>query len=126
MIANFHINYETKWGEQIAIHLRRNGMEETYIMQSYDGKNWNAAIEVTEKEQLSYKYFFQSTDSSFPEFGEYRPLNLPKGASQTFIQDFWRPTHVVEQAFFSAAFKDVIFKSRRAPKSYRPTRLSFN
>ena len=127
MIANFHINYETKWGEQIAIHLRRNGMEETYIMQSYDGKNWNAAIEVTEKEQLSYKYFFQSTDSSFPEFGEYRPLNLPKGASQTFIQDFWRPTHVVEQAFFSAAFKDVIFKRNNiSKKSPGAKKLSAN
>ena len=116
MIANFHINYETKWGEQIAIHLRRNGKEETAILQTYDGKNWHIAIEVAEKEEIEYKYIFQKEDSSDPEFGQYRSLNISKGASQLFIQDAWRPTDVVVQAFFSAAFKDVIFK-RNAPST---------
>ena len=114
MIANFHINYKTKWGEQVAIQLRRKGKEENLLLHSFDGENWQSAIEVAVKEQIEYKYFIQNDETSSLEFGDYRTLQTPANADQLFIQDHWRPTNVTEQAFFSAAFKDVIFKRKKA------------
>ena len=126
MIANFHINYGTKWGEQIAIQLKRKNKTETIVCQTYDGKNWQAAIELTENEAITYKYILQNKETSNPEFGEDRSLTAPKGTSQLFVQDFWRPTSGVDNSFFSAAFKDVIFKrdkgAKKASRTRKPTK----
>ncbi len=110
MIANFHINYGTKKGEQIAIQLKRNGVGETIICQSYDATNWHAAVQVIEDETIVYKYIVQSFVGLLAEHGDFRTLTIPKGASQVFYQDAWRAEYEKERAFFSAAFKDVIFK----------------
>lgn len=110
MIANFHINYGTKKGEQIAIQLKRNGLEETIICQSYDATNWHAALQVGENETIAYKYIVQSYKGLLAEQGEYRQLTMPSGHTQLFYQDYWRAEYEITRAFFSAAFKDVIFK----------------
>ena len=116
MTANFHINYKTNWGEQIAVHLLRNGKEETHSLQTYDGQNWQGAIEVAEKEEIVYQYILKSKNTATPEFGGYRLLDIPTGSGPVFIHDYWRPKHEIERAFFSAAFKDVIFKRNTPAK----------
>jgi 4-alpha-glucanotransferase len=118
MIANFHINYGTKKGEQIAIQLKRNGVDETIICQSYDATNWHAAVQVVENDTIVYKYIVQSFIGLLAEHGEFRTLTIPKGTTQVFFQDAWRAEYEQERAFFSAAFKDVIFK--------RNTKTAFN
>ncbi len=110
MIAHFHINYGTKKGEQIAIQLKRNGLEETFICQSYDATNWHVAIQVADNDVISYKYIVQSFKGLLAEHGAFRTLTIPKGQKQAFYQDQWRAEYEITRAFFSAAFKDVIFK----------------
>ncbi len=110
MIAHFHINYGTKKGEQIAIQFKRNGLEETFICQSYDSTNWHVAIQVQENDALTYKYIVQSLKGLLAEHGTFRTLTIPKGQTQVFYQDYWRAEYDISRAFFSAAFKDVIFK----------------
>ncbi len=39
-----------------------------------------------------------------------RKLYIPQNTEQIFYQDQWRPEYEPEHTFFSAAFKDVIFK----------------
>jgi 4-alpha-glucanotransferase len=114
MIANFHINYGTKQGEQIAIHFKRNNVEETVVCQSYDAKNWQGAIEIEGDETIEYKYIVQSFKGLLVEHGISRQLTIPKGQSQVFYQDQWRAEFEAERTFFSAAFKDVIFKRQTA------------
>ena len=122
MIANFHIHYKTAWGGQVAIRLRRDGAEEIVALRTYDGENWHIALPMTEKGQIAYKYIVRTGSDESLEFGSYRSLTMPKEVSQVFVRDFWRPTDVPEQAFFSAAFKDVIFKRNKLLVNRRPQR----
>ncbi len=110
MIAYFHINYAAKHGELIVIRFKKSGSEDTVICQSDDHNNWNCSIPVAENEQFVYKYFLQTNKEMVGEHGEFRHVDLPSGKVQVFFQDYWRPQFEVERSFFSAAFKDVIFK----------------
>ena len=110
MIAHFHINYGTKKGEQIAVQIKRKNGEETFICQSYDSANWHVAVQVAENDVVSYKYIVQSFKGLLAEHGAFRTLNIPKGQTQVFYQDNWRAEYEITRTFFSAAFKDVIFK----------------
>ena len=112
MIANFHINYGTKKGEQIAIQLKRNDSEEIIICQSYDATNWLAAVQVIDNEVIEYRYVVQSFKGLLAEQGVFRHLTIPEGQKQVFYQDEWRAEYEKTRAFFSAAFKDVIFKRK--------------
>lgn len=114
MIANFHINYRTKPGGQVVIRFRREQGEETLLCQTYDGANWHGAIQVVEGEVLEYKYGVHSAGEQLAEHGDFRSLVLPTGKAQVFFQDFWRPQEEVARSFFSAAFKDVIFRRAKA------------
>lgn len=126
MVVNFHIQYATKWGENIAIHIKENQEERTVYFQTYDGLNWHAHVELAESQLFEYKYILRKGDTEEAEFGEYRQLDLPKSKAQIFVQDYWRATNWPEQAFFSAAFKDVIFKRGKAKAATRPKRNSNN
>ena len=48
MTANFHINYGTKPGEQIAIQFLRNNTEHFIICQSFDTVNWQGVLQISE------------------------------------------------------------------------------
>ena len=114
MIVNFHIDYGTAKGEHLAIRLKKNGVEETILFHSYDDRNWHGTLEVTENETLEYKYILQSLKGPVEEYGAFRHLVIPAGQEQVFCMDYWRPSYEVPRVFFSAAFRDVIFK-RPAP-----------
>lgn len=110
MIAHFHITYRTSQGEQIAIQFKKKNNIETVICQSYDGNNWTGITQVSENEIIEYKYFIQSSKSLTAEHGDFRYLNIPHGIEKVFFDDSWRTETEAERAYFSAAFKDVIFK----------------
>jgi 4-alpha-glucanotransferase len=114
MIANFHINYITKPGEAMAIRFKQHGVEVTVICQSVDNSHWHFSTQLPDNEQVIYKYFLQTDSGLVGEHGEFRSVDLPSGASHVFFQDYWRPQFEVARSFFSAAFKDVIFKRKTA------------
>ncbi len=128
MIANFHIHYGTQQGEQIALQFNRNGQIETVICQSYDAMNWHGAIQIPDNEIITYKYTVQSLKGLLTEHGEFRQLTLPKNVGQVFYEDHWRAEYEPERAFFSAAFKDVIFKRKEqtdiGKTPSKPTKVS--
>jgi 4-alpha-glucanotransferase len=110
MIVNFHINYYTKQDEFIVIQYKRNGHEAAMICQSYDSANWHTALEMAENDSIVYQYGLQTPKGIQIEQGAFRELSLPKGVNQIFCHDYWRGEYEAERSFFSAAFKDVIFK----------------
>lgn len=111
MNANFHINYHTQFGENISIRFRRNGQEETVFCQNYDIDHWRCSIQITENEAIEYKYLIKNQDGKeVEEHGQYRSIHLPRNGNEVFFQDYWRPQFEPERSFFSAAFKDVIFR----------------
>ncbi len=110
MITHFHINYGTVLGEQIVIRLQRKGIEENIICQTYDGVNWNGTVQLDANETIFYKYILQSYKGMLEEYGTDRKFYTGKSKKQLFVQDAWRPPYDERNAFFSAAFQDVIFK----------------
>jgi 4-alpha-glucanotransferase len=113
MIANFHMKYGTQQGDQIAIQFNRKGQIETVICQSYDEMNWHGAIQVADNEVIAYKYVVQSFKGLLTEHGDFRHLSLPENVGQVFYHDYWRAEYEPARAYFSAAFKDVIFKRKQ-------------
>ncbi len=128
MIANFHIHYGTNPGEQVAIRFKKKDGEETIFCQSYDAANWHGTVQTTENEVLEYKFVVQSLKGTILEHGAYRRVAMPAGQAQAFFQDQWRAQDEAARTYFSAAFKDVVFKrntSEETPakpsKAKRPT-----
>lgn len=110
MIANFHIHYGTSEGEHLVIRFKKNGTEQDVLCHSYDAVHWHGSLQVTDSDTVEYKYLLQSLRGLVAEHGGYRRLHISAGQEQVFYQDYWRPAYEVERTFFSAAFKDVIFK----------------
>jgi 4-alpha-glucanotransferase len=126
MIALFHITYGTKTGEQIAIQFRKNEVESTIICQSYDATHWQGVLEVEPDEPIEYKYVVQSFKGMLAEQGTFRQLTIPKGQNQVFYQDEWRAEYEQERTFFSAAFKDVLFKRNDISQTILSQRITSN
>ena len=110
MTTNFYLNYGTVFGEQVAIRVNKNDLEEIIVCQTQDGFNWTGTVQLKENETITYKYFIQTDHKQTEEFGKYRTLTTPKGIEKLSVQDQWRPTHYENNAYFAAAFADVIFK----------------
>jgi 4-alpha-glucanotransferase len=113
MIAHFHINYQTKQNEKIILQVNRKGRLETLTCQTYDGQNWQGTLSVDGASVITYRYAVQSGEEVMFEDGVFRSLIVPKGAEQVFYHDFWRATYEASRSFFSAGFKDVIFKREK-------------
>ncbi len=116
MIVTFQINYGVAEGEGIAIRFRINREERELLCHSFDNANWQGSLELTEGSQVEYQYLLHSLKGAISEHGAYRRLNIPAGCGQVFCRDFWRPSYEVERAFFSTAFRDVIFKRKTTSK----------
>ncbi len=120
MIANFHINYKTNFGEQINVIIRHDGKTTLLRCQTFDGEHWIAAFSLSEKTQLEYKYQAETLNGIVEEWGAFRKLEMHKGTTQFFAQDTWRAQDDESNTYFSAAFTDVIFKrSASAKKSVK-------
>ena len=125
MIANFHIHYVVKNGEQLAIRWKQGkGKEKIQYCQSYDGANWITALEIANETPLHYQYILTTGEKETPEHGTYRQLTFPPGSEQAFCQDYWRPGNQIERLYLSAAFKDVIFKRKKAAAKPRKSKKS--
>ncbi len=110
MIIDFHIDYSTFFGEQVAIRLKKKSSEEYVFFQTTDGKNWTLSLQLSENELIEYKYFIHTDDLKREEFGKFRLLQVPKNTAHISVKDQWRATDNTDNIFFSAAFADVIFK----------------
>ena len=116
---NFHIEYRTIFGQSIGVKIKQVKdnllVENTFAGQTDDGINWTINAQVTEHVPIEYKYIIQSTDENIGEFGEFRKLLVARSKKNISVYDQWRPIEDESNAYFSAAFKDIIY--RRTEKS---------
>lgn len=117
MILNFHIHYKTAFGEKVKLLIKNPESEFTLNCQTYDGENWTASLELEKEQNLEYKYALENTDGTFEEWGSWRYTGALKGAGQAFMQDIWRSHSNPGNAYFSTAFKDVIFRRHPSPST---------
>jgi 4-alpha-glucanotransferase len=116
MIANFHIHYQTIMGQRVNILIRRNQTESILHCQTFDGAHWFATLTLGEKEQIEYKYQVESPEEILEEWGAFRQTNILPQGEQLILQDTWRAQSDESNAYFSAAFADVIFKRNASAK----------
>jgi 4-alpha-glucanotransferase len=111
MIAQLHIHYKTQLGEQVNVILKRENTFEIIHCQTFNGENWTAAIEVVPHSIVQYKYQVVTHHETIEEWGDFRTIQLTDiQTQQLFIQDSWRTQADESNTYFSAAFKDVIFR----------------
>ncbi|MBP7272527.1 MAG: 4-alpha-glucanotransferase [Saprospiraceae bacterium] len=115
MLLHFHIHYKTTPGQllQLVYHTGKKLAEATANLQTFDGEHWTVTLEAQAGVAIRYKYATtQSSGSPQLEFGEWRHV-APSTDHALFLCDYWRPYDTVDNAFFSAAFKDVVFKRKK-------------
>lgn len=108
MIVNFKIPYRTAWGEQLAMRTEANGKTNIIKLSTNDGEHW--ATEVKIDQNIAYKYFILRENQEIAEWGAYRQLQVDDSFTSLYVEDYWRPQANEGNAFFAAAFADVIFK----------------
>jgi 4-alpha-glucanotransferase len=119
MIITFKLNYFTQWGQTLylsgsAAQLGSNEPSKALSMQYTDNGNWEATIELDEKnEQVSYKYLIRH-ESQAPDFWEWgSPRTIDVAGLKTrsiIVEDSWRTPTDLENPMFSQAFVGNLFK----------------
>ncbi|HFA48350.1 MAG TPA: 4-alpha-glucanotransferase [Bacteroidetes bacterium] len=139
MKITFKINYNTAWGQQIAVtgtapELGNGNLKNAPRLRHRGLGNWEGEIEIKKPEkniQYSYVLLNDSSDILDEEWGEGRDLQLPKNNNSTiFLKDTWRAKIHVENPLYTSAFQDVIlkpqkYKSKMAPAAKGKTILKF-
>lgn len=127
MTITFQIHYNTQWGQQLAIvgnvpELGSGNEQQAQVMQYIGGGYWRISIPFKKApSNLEYKYLIKddSTLSAYnAEWGKRRKLRISRTSGEhLFLKDSWRAIDHPENAFYTAAFEKVIFKSQSSYKS---------
>jgi 4-alpha-glucanotransferase len=126
MIIHFNIHYITVFGENIAVKILQQGQETLVNCQTFDGKYWNGQFQNHAASPFLYKYILLTPNSNTEEYGAWRSADAPKDVKKMLLHDAWRPTQRQDNAFLSAAFKDVIFKRNEAKNAPKATTTKGN
>jgi 4-alpha-glucanotransferase len=109
-MLHFHINYQTHYGQTIALRFA-DGTELPLTIQP-DMQQWSGSLD-TKKTDLEYKYVLldanHGTDTE--EWGKMRRLSLPKGEKNVVVRDAWRSAARDENPLYKAAFYNAVMKA---------------
>ena len=128
----FKTNYQTRWGQRLLIsgsldELGNWNTQNAVSMNARHGGNWEVEIEVsnTKKNEFDYKYFVLDENSGgiVWEWGGNRSLETPaKIFDRIEIIDNWKSATDADNALFTAAFTNTIFRrtASKLAKSPKP------
>ncbi len=112
MFVHFHLHFRTVFGRQIGIEFRNSKdiNNKIIIFQTYDGENWTGILDLKSNDAFEYNYaVFQEEKIIEKEWGKSRQLHV-RQSSNIFIEDKWRSRSDENNAFFSTAFTQAIFR----------------
>ena len=124
MLLQFNLHYRTEYGEQIGIEYVSENNKETRIqlLETSDGQNWSATLDLKDKSGISYIYIlFKDGEIVLKEWGKKRVVKSEK-TGQLYLQDKWRPRAREMNSFLSTAFTESIF--RRTKVSLTPKKVT--
>lgn len=120
MKITFNIAYNTIWGQQIGVlgsipELGSGDVAKAFRLEYLPNGKWQKSINLNPKTPVfSYKYILLNDHGEIldEDWGEERSFD-PKGCENThsFIQDAWRSKNHPDNALYSSAFLNVIFKA---------------
>ena len=120
MRISFRIHYHTQWGQQIAVVGATEALGEwqpaqALRLQYLEDGHWGLSMDVPAgATELAYRYLLlDDTNRVLDEdWGAPRQLKLPaRRNAHWVVQDSWRSQQHDENAYFSSAFQEVIFKA---------------
>lgn len=124
MILHFYLRYSTTYGQNLAVtgncdKLGQDDIEKAYPLVYLNEHLWHARVELDENEMvdpLNYKYVLTlENGEKVTEFGNDRLVSIKHIKSDRIVvYDTWNFAGEYENAFFTAPFTDVLFKSRAA------------
>lgn len=117
MTIKFKIQYVTKWGQSVYLHLHPTGIQastEEIGMQYNSNADWTAEVKLSNTPAtLSYQYALVDTDGKIEfEFGDIRTISIPTSATDIEINDNWRGSWG-ESPFMTTAFTNCFFKREK-------------
>ncbi len=121
MKLNFHLNYGTRWGENLALVLdkedaERLGLNPLYAMRYNEGE-WQLAVEVPEGASFGYRYRLvgQQNETLREEWGAPHRFEASKSLGACLVLDRWSE-QPQEGSFYSSAFTEGIFSRLKRQK----------
>ena len=122
MKINFHLNYGTHWGENLALVLdpkdaERLELNPCYAMRYHEGE-WQLALEVPAGASFSYRYRLvgQHNETLREEWGLPHYFDASKSLLSCECFDAWSD-QPQEGSFYSSAFTEGIFSRLKRQKS---------
>ena len=117
MTLQFQIHYHTRWGQQMAVcgnlaELGKGDPDRAAIMEYAGDGLWKLSVPFAKAPaSLAYRYvLLENGLAPVEEAGNLREVRLPRQAERAILRDSWREPVAPEEAFFSAAFEQAIFK----------------
>jgi len=116
MYIHFHIQYQTTFGQSLAVQFELDQLTTTtLVLKTFDGSHWTGILDYHEHTSIRYRYII--VDSNTPldtplldtEWGKMRIFNLFK-KKNFYLEDAWRARKNHENTFLSSAFTNAIFK----------------
>ena len=109
MTLEFLLNYNTAWGESLVLRAGRK----CHNMEYAGGGLWKAELTASQiKNGQEYTYEVVRDGKTLRREWRTHTLHLPQGAKDAAVKDRWIDRST-DSAFWSAAFRDIIF--RRTP-----------
>lgn len=117
MTIYFQIAYQTKWGEQLALsgsipELGNGVLQQAPVMQYQGDGYWQLALTFKKAPAvLEYQYVLITDGERYElEGGTPRTVRIPRKSERAVFRDTWKSATHPDNAFLTAAFRDVIFK----------------
>jgi len=124
MILHFYLRYATKFGQTLLVSgnteaLGDNDLSRAFSLEYLNEQLWHGSVEIDPKlqdEPLNYKYILHNEKGEeILEFGDDRIVDIQKiNAEKIIFTDTWNHAGLVENAFFTSAFQDVLLKTNRS------------
>jgi len=127
MNLQFTLRFHTSFGESLWLcgnipALGNDDPAKALMLEYLDNENWQVNAGINPKEWpgdgLRYKYFLKNKEGEvISEWGHDREVTaIPKHTSSIAVSDVWNHAGEFENAFFTAAFKNVLLKGN-SPKA---------
>jgi 4-alpha-glucanotransferase len=125
MILNFFIRFSTTFGQSLLVSgatpaLGDDDPNLAVPLQYFNEELWRGRVELSDTEahatDLEYRYILREADGEITiDWGDDRILDLTTvGVSELVLFDTWNHAGLVENAFFSKAFQEVLLMSPAA------------
>lgn len=133
MTLNFYIRFSTSFGQSLFVSGNNNALGNDELtaaipLQYFNGQFWRGRVEVPAEDlasfEIEYRYVLLEKDGSrIVEWGNDRVIPLKKNSTiEIVLVDTWNNAGLVENAFFTKPFEDILLKPKTVGSKTKPAK----